>query len=424
MASKIRILALFFSLSLPAGSAVSADSEGLGQSAPLYLDVRLQSLRDAFYNLPTGETPAHFLEKEKILYHQGAYEKTVAAFHQIGEDSRTDLLPANLIDEAKYLAANSYLRMGEYTRAEVLFSSISGGGRYDLYSRYGLALSALYRYEGTQVVRHLTEVAEGGDRGKRSKDVEELQWKARATLGFFFLEQGQFPDALKAFFSIPPDNPFYPQALFGIGWAYARQGEWTRALVFWRDLAEKFPNNPYAREILLAIGQSYSRLSAYVKAAEAYGDSLRLFGEMRREVARWSDEMNALSGFPDATRMKKVEEIAGGVGVDLQDRFIQYRGLVGMEEYVSGIVVGMEEKQRATGEKATAEDLMIRERYREFLKRVQEVRRELWEDILPKITLGLEKRRESLLESSAIATVEIARNLRLANSGMPSGQGR
>ncbi|MBI4714695.1 MAG: tetratricopeptide repeat protein [Nitrospirae bacterium] len=410
-------LIVFF---FPLSPAFSADPPREKES-PLYLEVRLQFLRDAFHHLPTGEEPIRYLEKERILYGQGAYEKAVAAYRLVGDDRSSSPLPEPFLIEARYLAANSYLRMGEYARAESLFLRIPDSSGYYLYARYGAALTALYLYQGDRAVDHLTKVAEEGGRSGE-KSLRALAEKARLTLGFFFLEQGRVPEAVSAFSGIPAESPFHPQALFGIGWTYARMGEWTRALIFWQDLPAKYPEHSSTQEVLLAIGQSYSRLSAYVKAAEAYGEALRIFGVLRDELTRRSVSLKGLSEPSDPSAIERIEAIAEFSGVDLGDRLIRYRGVAGMESYVADLLRGMDEARQREGTKESAEDRFRRERYAEFRGLAGEVRREIWGDLFQKTSAGLAKREESLLEESAVATVEIARNLRLAKGGGESGR--
>ncbi|MBI3595784.1 MAG: tetratricopeptide repeat protein [Nitrospirae bacterium] len=246
-----------------------------------------------------------WFQLEKLYYRKGDYPQAIGAFLKIPMSKTLPLRP-----EATYLAGNSYLYLKDYLKAIDLFSKIGEGSDYYPFAVYSSGLAYLNlgdAWSSTQLqFQKLIALKPGED-----PILQELINKTRVTLGFIFMDQKRYPEALSVFEAIPPQSRYRIQARFGIGKAFMGMEDCVKAIVVFKDLIEQAPAQSYALEAHLQIGNCYSKLSAYHRAVDSYQDALKAYSERSESFKKLIQQIqttnleNWLSlarepGFPEA----------------------------------------------------------------------------------------------------------------------------
>lgn len=349
-------------------------------------------------NLPIEGSPAIvYFEKGKMLYNIMAWSDAVTAFSRMGDDPSHDI-PLDVIDESRYLLANSLLKTGDFTEAKSLIEKILSKSNFYNKALYTKALISLNTDREKEAAEFLEQLLKNIPDSKTSKvtqnpEIKELREKTHLLLGFIYMNQANHTDAANHFAGIPEDSPLYSKALYGSGWAYANMGRWVRTVIFWEELAYKSPDSPYAREVIPYIGHAYTTLSAYGKALEQNGNAIRYYeGLLKRVQTTENDIPNQ-----DTGRLKRTVEITGND--DLIEKLNLYNGLVSMEETITDI----KNIVSSDTEPLISDSITLR---KEILNEIKE---DAGKDI--------QSLKLKLLEESAKTSLDMARNLHLEGGG-------
>lgn len=352
-----------------------------------------------------GDQDKSWLEKGRILYSRMAYREAIEAFAKIDRKA-----PADIMDESLYLSANSLMETGMYEEAESFARSIPEKSPFQPFALYTRAMINLRTGREKIAADHLKDIAKYARASQPSKgevlskkvigtgDIEKLTHRANLTLGFLFLENNDYDEALKHFSAVPKKSPFYDKALFGLGWTYARMDRWVRSVVVWEELFTSYPDSPYTLEVVPYIGNSYTRLSAYGKAAEQNGAAIRYYSE---QIAR-------ISGLRSSLKRGDFNSIAAAAKIlgdnQLNSGINSYMGLLKMEEYIG---------KHGTDMSPEGESL---------IKSSIQSREDLLDDIFEKVQTRIGLLLKQLLDASVDTTVIMAQNLRLEGGGQISNE--
>jgi tetratricopeptide (TPR) repeat protein len=239
-----------------------------------------------------------WFQLEKLYYRKGDYPQSLGAFLKI---PMSKTLPQR--EEATYLAGNSYLYLKDYLKAIDQFSKIGEGSDYYPFAVYSSGLAYLNlgdAWSSTQLqFQKLIALKPGED-----PVLQELINKTRLTLGFIFMDQKRFPEALSVFEAIPPQSRYRMQGRFGIGKAYMGMEDCVKAIVVFKDLIDQSPAQSYALEARLQIGNCYSKLSAYHRAVDSYQDALKVYSERSESLKKRTQQIQTtnLENWPSLTR--------------------------------------------------------------------------------------------------------------------------
>jgi len=245
-----------------------------------------------------------WFQLEKLYYRKDDYPQAVGAFLKIPMSKK---LP--LREEATYLAGNSYLYLKDYLKAIDLFSRISEGSEYYPFAVYSSGLAYLNlgdAWSSTQLqFQKLIALKPGGD-----PVLQDLINKTRLTLGFIFMDQKRYSEALSVFETIPAQSRYRMQAQFGIAKAYMGTEDCVKAIVVFKDLIDQAPTQSYALEARLQIGNCYSKLSAYHRAVDSYQDALRAYSEQSEGFKKMTQQIQTtnLENWPSLNREARFPE--------------------------------------------------------------------------------------------------------------------
>lgn len=367
---------LFVPLAVNPLSMHSARAESVNLS-PLILSLPLDK---------ASAPPIGWLEKGKALYKLMAYREAAEAFSRIERESEKSGIPKEIIEESLYLRANSLMKIGNYPEAAAEISFISEKSRFYSYALYTKAMINLYQGNEKGAIEIFEQVS-------RDFPAEELAFKAHLTSGFISLEKGNPEDAVRHFSVIPATSPFYEQALFGSGWAYARMGRWVRAVVFWEELSSRYPESKYTIEVMPQIGRAYATLSAYGKALEQNGAALQYYENLQRRLS-------AIKQGVQSKDMKAMTQAAGLAGDnEMAEDLELYQGLLSLEGYV-------------LGRKDLGEALVI-----PLITASKKRRDDIADRLAERLSRRMNDLRQQLFEASFNTSLEVARNLRLDGGG-------
>ncbi|MEW6325534.1 MAG: tetratricopeptide repeat protein [Nitrospirota bacterium] len=369
---------------------------------------------------------------QKSAYRAQRYRDALNAFARI-----TPKLRVSLYHEALYLAGNSTLQLKEFERAFTTLNQIPRYSEFYPFAQYSMGLAYLNFgdvYSAIESFRRLTSLE-----AEDNAALERLLDKARLTVGYEFLHQKRYADAIGQFALVRPSSPMFDQALFGIGWGYFKLEEFVKAAVVFKDLRRLFPNSPYSQEALVALGYAYSRLQAFKLSIDHFRLALDSVTTQAQSIQDQIDAVKQPAWKPPATlaAFPAISGLSSQVQLDdllnyfqeehqLQTALEQYQGLTRaidlldrglvdlaqMAQSQSQWLSGQESKQRFTAlhagfEAAKKEAAALQAAFRAELARAS--------------SQWLQRQMIRLEETSVQASIGIARNLVLDTAGLQEG---
>ncbi len=184
-------------------------------------------------------------------------------------------VPEPIRDDIEFLRANIFLAQGENAAAIEVLERLEGSDGYGGFAAYNLGVA--YLQDGKRDAA-LEQLASAGQMETADPAMLAIRDKANLVLGTILFEDGDF-DAAKPFLNrVRLDGPFSNQALLSAGWASASTGNYERAVVPWKILAQREVTDPAAQEAMLALPYAYGKLDVHGRAAISYGQALDAFG--------------------------------------------------------------------------------------------------------------------------------------------------
>lgn len=424
----------FYALAQQGGLTPAQLAELQFRMADLYLAAEMPNHAAALiapYTRQEGgrETLESWFYLQKAAYGAQRYREALSAFARV-----TPKLRVSLYHEALYLAGNSYLQLKEHERAFTTLNQIPRYSEFYPFAQYSMGLAYLNFgdvYSAIESFRRLTGVEVNGHIA-----LARLIDKARLTVGYEFLHQKRYADAIGQFALVPPSSPFFDQALFGIGWGYFKLEEFVRAAVVFKDLRQRFPDSPYSQEALVALGYAYSRLQAFKLSIDHYRLALDSVTTLAQSIQEQIDAMKRPDWKPPATidRFPATSGLSSQVQLDdllnhfheeqqLQAALEQYQELSGalalvdrglldlgqMAQSQAQWLSGQEIKQRFTALKAGFEAAK---------KQAAALQVSFKKELSRASGQWLERQMVRLEETSVQASIGIARNLVLDTAGL------
>lgn len=134
----------------------------------------------------------------------------------------------------------------------------------------GAAHARAGNFESAQeFFKELADVDITGDQ-RRKKESWALQDKAYTALGYSYIAEKKYAQAIREFTKVRLDGIYANQALLGYGWAEVAQEQYPNALQPWQLLRTRSLMHPEAQEALLAVPYAYEKLAATGEAVAAY----------------------------------------------------------------------------------------------------------------------------------------------------------
>jgi len=248
---------------------------------------------EIFDQLVTAFPPGYDRDQVLLLIERLQYSRALYAAAASTYDRLTRDPDFSSIDQAAYLAGMSYYALGNFEKTLSVFTTIPASSPYIPFAELTAAKAHNQLADVEVAVDLLSDV--GSRKAPDDPIAEALSEKSRLTLGLLLTETGRYDEALPVFVSVPPASPFFPDALFGRGWAHLYREEYTEALAAFVTLLRVAPNHPYALEALTTVGHCYERMGARGEAFQAYGTALDTYRRERRSL----DAMRAIIDHTD-----------------------------------------------------------------------------------------------------------------------------
>ena len=348
---------------------------------------------------------------EKMYYRKGDYQQALGAFYKIPSKS---VLP--LRQEAAYLAGNSYLYLKDYLKATELLGKIGEGSDYYPFALYSNGLAYLNMGDTWSSTQQQFQklVAFNSD---EDPILQELINKTRVTLGFFFIDQKRYPEAMALFEAVPASSRYWASARFGIGKTNIGKEDCVKAIVVLMDLIERFPSQPYALEARLHVGSCYSKLSAYRRAVDSYQDALKAYSARSEELKKLIQkiQMTNLENWLSKSRTGPSQRGLRPASLE-QDLVIEQGFPELMDVYADWFRLNEEISLRfRQGKDLTISkmDHGTAQGSKPLLIQMQGIRRDLIELLRAAVTDQLSSKMEQIDELALRANIGIAKNLTL-----------
>jgi tetratricopeptide (TPR) repeat protein len=210
---------------------------------------------------------------ERLQYSRALYQAAISTYERLSPDPTFASM-----DHAAYLAGMSHYALGNFERTLDVITTIPSSSDYRPFAELTSAKSHTQLANIEQATLMLQTL--GGLEAERDPVLRALADKSRLTLGLLLMETGRYDEALPVFASVIHASPYYPDAVFGAGWAHLYQQRYAESLAAFLTLLGASPHHPYALEALTTVGYCYDRMGARGEAFHAYGRALEAY---RRE---------------------------------------------------------------------------------------------------------------------------------------------
>jgi tetratricopeptide (TPR) repeat protein len=274
---------------------------------------------------------------------------------------------------------------------------------------------------------------------KGNPALQRLIDKAHLTVGYEFLHQKRYADAIGQFALVPPASALFDQALFGIAWGYFKLEEFVKAAVVFKDLRQRYPDSPYSQEALVALGYAYSRLQAFKLSIDQFRLALDSVTMQAQALQQQIDAINQPQWIPPSSinHYPAVTGLSSQVQLDdllnhfkeeqtLQTALEQYqaltraiaiidRGLLDLAQMAQNQPQWFSErenKQRVT---------TLRAGFEQTKKQALALQSVFKKELGQESSQWLQQEQVRLEEASVQASIGIARNLVLDTAGLQEG---
>jgi tetratricopeptide (TPR) repeat protein len=280
---------------------------------------------------PGGKRNELLLLIERLQYRRALYRDAIETYAMLIPD---ESFPS--MDHARYLAGMSRYMLGWFEEAIRLMESIPEDSVYFPFARLAMAQSYVQLNDDQKALSILKELDRMNPRG--DPVVRALTEKSRLNTGLLMIEQGQYQEARPVLSSISATSPFFPDALFGEGWADFNARRYSQALPYFQELYQDFPDHPYALEGLISIGGIYQRIGAAAKSLQSYGEALQIYdrraANIRKLQARVRDR-SQLAGWLDGSGAVQDDPLDELLDDDrIRYQISQYREIASLSSYL------------------------------------------------------------------------------------------
>lgn len=309
-----------------------------------------QSLRDTAW-----------LEYAKLKYERGEYDAALKAVRSIQKS-----LDDKQTSEAAMITARALLAAGKTKEAvDAIPGSIKNSSRWALYQRYNIGSLLLGEYNnkyGAAVLHTISEID-----NEKQPDLAALKDQANLALGYSLLKISKGGKARSYLQQVRLNTLMSNLALLGMGWSYAIEQNYEKALVYWLELHGRPLTSAYSYEAALAIPYAFGQAGAYNQSISYYKAALNRFESdastmNRAKLAINSPAFGALvSGasndeFAWINGWKLDNEHPENIFISLfmdspefQLELKQYRALLSLSSYVAAIASDISDHETQSG---------------------------------------------------------------------------
>lgn len=205
----------------------------------------------------------------KMKYQKGVYDEAVAELASIKQR-----LPDELEQEKAVLLANMAMKQNRVSDAISALKDVKGGGTWAIYGQYNLGVALVRSGKHETGRRFLASI---GNMGVYDEETRALRDRANLALGYDYIRYKDSQKAQSHLKKVRLNGPSSNKALLGLGWAYAAEEKYEKALVYWQELNGRNIIDPAVQESVLAVPYALANLGRTSDAVSQYNDAIKLF---------------------------------------------------------------------------------------------------------------------------------------------------
>lgn len=203
----------------------------------------------------------------KLHYTRGDWDSAEQSFARVSSEFKPELLA-----QLRALQINIQIRKKNYTAYSLKKLDDKSLRTWNPYVLYNLGAAHAREGDFNTAQDYFRELAQVdvAENILRRKEHWALQDKAYTAMGYSYLAQKQYANAIAEFTRVRLEGMHANQALLGYGWAAVAQENYQAAIKPWQMLRSRSLIYPAVQESLLALPFAYEKLGAQGEALEAY----------------------------------------------------------------------------------------------------------------------------------------------------------
>ncbi|MFQ5579467.1 MAG: tetratricopeptide repeat protein [Nitrospiria bacterium] len=286
---------------------------------------------------PPGENRDQLLLKVvKVQYERSRYGSALETYKLIPPGEGSERIETDrYFEQGQYLVGLSHYAAGSIQKGIKHLEAIPEDSPYFPFAQLTLAKSYYRLGDSPKSLQYLKDLSETDTR--RNRSLTRLIEKSRLTWGQLLLDEGHFRGAHRILAHISRKSPFFPDSLFGMGWADFKEGNYLEAILTFQDLIKVAPDHDYSLEALTVLGHGYRKLSAFQTALDHYSEAIQVYGKRVAEIRTVQGIFEDPEAFDDLLAEYEVHD--GPLASLLEDDRIhfwvsQYGDLVRLASYL------------------------------------------------------------------------------------------
>lgn len=212
-----------------------------------------------------------WLDYAKLKHELGEHDTALKALQNTQKS-----LSNSQESEAAIIKAHALLAAGKIKEAvNTIPGSIKHDSRWSLYQRYNIGSLLLGEHNnkyGAAVLHTLSEID-----SSKHPELAALKDQANLALGYSLLKISKASKARSYLQQIRLNNLMSNMALLGMGWSYAIEEDYEKALIYWIELYGRPLSSTYSYEASLAIPYAFGQAHAFNQSINHYRAALNRF---------------------------------------------------------------------------------------------------------------------------------------------------
>ncbi|ERP31247.1 tetratricopeptide repeat protein [Chitinivibrio alkaliphilus] len=217
----------------------------------------------------------------RLNYREGLTQEVSSQFSELTRSVVAD----SISNQAYYYMGEQELAQGNTNRAITHFSQVPREHEYYIFAQHSLATAEARNGDFDAVKLHLDNVIQAPLSVEAETYLEERQVdlqreiknRSYALLGYYYFNNGQYPQAIASLREVDDDSQYYLDALVGKAWSAFKVQNWRDCRNYSRDLIEA-TDNPVLRAEASVI------LAYYHMMNDDWDDAVQVLTPMSRAL--------------------------------------------------------------------------------------------------------------------------------------------
>jgi hypothetical protein len=235
-----------------------------------------QTFNAALAKLPEADKDKAWFYLARLSYDDGEYTSAHDALEKIIHE-----LPRFIENEKRYMQAVLLAQQKRFDEAKTVVQRIDKKSPWRQYANFNLGVAMIRARQTGEGIKKLNEVARFKAKQDEQKSIKD---KANLTMGYFYLRERNYSNALNYFRNVRLKSPFSNKALLGMGWAESERKNYADALGAWDLLTQRDLMDVTVQEALLASSFAFNKLGDERQALQHYNDAIQSYAQIQSSV--------------------------------------------------------------------------------------------------------------------------------------------